>query len=360
MNTARHLTLIVLGAAVALSTACSHEEAELSSADLPPLEANVTEARAVTAERGIEVYGTVQPAVQSFVSARVMGPVVAVNAHAGQKVAKGATLLRIQPETATGQLAQAQGALAQTQAALSLAERNLARFEALHEQGAASDLELDMARMQNEQAEGAVKQAEGAVQAARTVAADADVTAPFPARVVERLVEVGDMAAPGRPLVRLESLDGRHMRLTVREGDIHRLELGQTIAVSLDARADLGTIQAEVTEIVPAADPATHTFTVKVDLGDVDVPSGLSGRATLAGDAVERVLVPESAVHRRGGLELVMVRADDGTARTRAVKVGAPTGDDWVEILSGIKPGDTVITDAAAPVADGTPVEVRS
>jgi RND family efflux transporter MFP subunit len=360
MNTTPRILILAVATALALTVACSHETAELSPADLPPLEASVTEARAVTAERAIEVRGTVQPTAQSFVSARVMGPVVAVNAFAGATVAKGATLVRIQPEATNGQLSQAQGALAQALAAHALAERNLARFEALHAQQAASDLELDMARMQHEQARGAVKQAEGAVQSAQTIASDADVTAPFPARVVEKLVEVGDMAAPGRPLIRLESLEGRRMRLTVREADIHRLTIGESLPVTLDARPDLGTIEAEIAEIIPSADPATHTFTVKVDLGKIDVPSGLSGRATLTGDAVERILVPAPAVHRRGGLELVMVLADDGSARTRAVKTGAMADDGWIEILSGIRPGDAVITDAAAPVADGTPVEVRS
>jgi len=289
-----------------------------------------------------------------------MGPVVAVNTWAGATVSKGQSLIEIQPETSKGQVAQAKGALAQARAALAMAEKNFKRFENLHAEKAASEVELDMARMQRDQARGAVDQASGAVHTAKTVAGEAAVTAPYSARVVERFVEVGDMAAPGRPLIRLESLEGRRLWLSVREADISRLEMDQIIPVTLDSRASYGAIEGTVVEIVPSADPATHTFTVKVDLGSVDVPSGISGRAAIPGDVVERVVIPASAVHRRGGLELVVVRAEDSSARTRAVTTGSELPDGQIEILSGISPGDFVVIDAPGAVADGTPLEVSS
>ena len=163
--------------------------------------AALTTVERVTEAAAIEVYGIVQPARQSFVSSRVMGPVVAIHVQAGDQVNKDALLLEIAPESIDGQVAQAMGAKAQAEAALALAEKNLRRFESLFEDNAASELELDMARMQYEQAQGAVRQAEGAVQAASAVAEESGVRAPFPARVVEKLVDLGDLAAPGRPLI---------------------------------------------------------------------------------------------------------------------------------------------------------------
>ena len=340
--------------------ACAPDTAELAESDLRPLTVEIIQAETVTSPKAIEIHGIVQSARQAFVSSRVMGPVVAVKTWAGAAVSKGQVLIEIQPETSKGQVAQAEGALAQARAALAMAERNFKRFENLHAEKAASEVELDMARMQYDQAKGAVDQAMGAVHTAKTVAGEAAVTAPFAARVVERLVEVGDMAAPGRPLIRLESLEGRRLWLSVREADIRRLEMGQKIPVTLDSRADYGAIDGTVIEIVPSADPATHTFTVKVDLGSVDVPSGISGRAAIPGDVVERVVIPASAVHSRGGLELVVVRAADDSARTRVVTTGSELPDGRVEILSGIKPGDFVVIDAPGAVADGTPLEVSS
>jgi len=173
------------------------------------------------------------------------------------------------------------------------------------------------------------------------------------------MVDVGDLVAPGRPLVRLESLSGRQIWLTVREADIHRVEEGQSIKVRFDSLQGQEPVQGTIDEIVPAADPTTHTFTIKVGLEDVEVASGTSGRGYLPGDQVERLKIPVSAVHQRGGLELVVIRAADGLARTRAVTLGRKLDEESVEVLSGLVEGDQVLIDISGPLAEGTPVEVN-
>jgi RND family efflux transporter MFP subunit len=354
----RSLVILVSLTVMAFSAGCGHDAPHGTAGNLEPIAVTTTEVEVVTEARPIEVRGIVQPARQSMISSRAMGPVVALKVQAGDTVAKGQALLEIQPGQSDGQLAQAEGALAQAKAALALAERNYQRFQALHAENAASDLELDMARMQYDQASGAVVQAEGAVRTASTIAEESEVQAPFAARVVSTMVEVGDLAAPGRPLVRIESIGGQQIWLTVRESDIARVVKGDRVSVQIDARPDLGILPGVVEEIVPSADPATHTFAVKVGLGDVRVPSGLSGRAVIRGDRTDRLVVPASAVHQRGGLELVVVCADDGTARTRAVTTGGKLEGGRIEILSGLKNGECVAIDAPGPIADGTPLEV--
>lgn len=359
MNTpARFLTLIPM-VALTLTAACGHEEPKQAGTALVPLQVQVTEVERVSVDRPIEVRGIVQPTRQAAVSSRAMGPVVALYVRPGDVVAKDHTLLEIQPQASEGQLSQAEGARAQAEAALALAERNFHRFEALHAEHAASDLELDMARMQYEQARGAVEQADGAVQTAASISDDSKVKAPFAARVTATMVEVGDLAAPGRPLVQVEAIGGQQIWLVVREGDVSRVAIGDTVSVEIDARPDLGIIGGKVVEIVPSADPATHTFTVKVGLGNATLASGLSGRAVISGDVTDRLVVPASAVHRRGGLELVVVRADDGTARTRAVTTGSAQEGGLIEVLSGLNEGDIVAVNAPGPVADGTTLEVE-
>jgi len=357
----RNPHLFALAALVVASVtimACGSHEAELAEADFAPVSVTLVPVENTSDASVIEVRGTVQPIRQASISSRVMGPVVAVKVRAGATVARDQTLIEIQPETSDAQLAQASGALAQAQAGLALAERNFKRYQALYAEKAASELELDMARMQYDQAQGAVEQAEGAVRAASSIASESVVKAPFAARVVKTMVEVGDLAAPGRPLVQVESREGQQIWLDVRETDIRRLAIGDEIAVRLDTRPDLGVVTGTIREIEPSADPSTHTFTVKADLGDLQVATGLSGRAAIVGDADDRLLVPAAAVHRRGGLELVVIRAEDGTARTRAVTTGTDLGDGRIEILSGLDAGDEVAIDLMAPVADGTPLEV--
>jgi RND family efflux transporter MFP subunit len=358
MKARRIFSIVTLAVAALTLTACGHDEPKTAEADLKPLSVEVAEVERITEAHPIDVRGVVQPARQAAVSSRATGPVVKLNVHAGSLVAKNQVLLEIQPETSAGQLGQARGALAQAEAALAMAERNYRRFEALHAENAASELELDMAKMQYEQARGAVEQAEGAVRSASSVADESAVRAPFAARVVETMVEVGDLAAPGRPLVRVESLEGQQMWLNVRQNDIGRVSVGDQLEMRLDAREDLGTISGRIQEITPSADPGTYTFIVKVGLGQIDVPSGFSGRATISGDTTDRLIVPLGALHRRGGLELVIVRAADGSARTRAVTTGSTIDDNRVEILSGLDAGESVVVNAPGPVADGTPLEL--
>jgi RND family efflux transporter MFP subunit len=337
---------------------CGKESAQSTPDARQALQAELVEVRAVEEPRAIEVQGVVQPERETFLSSRAMGPVVNIFVGPGDRVQAGERLLEIQHDLSHGQLAQAQGAKAQAEAALSLAERNYTRFQSLYEKNSCSELELDMARMQFEQAKGAVEQAAGAVAAASSVAEESVVSAPFDALVVEKLVNLGDLAAPGRPLIRLQSMTGRRLWLSVREADAGFVRTGMSLPVTLDSRPDLGILNGRVVEVVPAADMATHTVLVKVELGTAELMSGISGRAEIPGEIRRELLLPAGAVFQSGGLSLVTSVDAQGLARTRAVTVGASRGGE-VEILSGLSAGDRVVAVLAAPIADGTPVRAN-
>ncbi|HEX7528631.1 MAG TPA: efflux RND transporter periplasmic adaptor subunit, partial [Thermoanaerobaculia bacterium] len=204
--------LLAAGVAAAVLAGCgaSQDPSKKSSSPSPISAATALVERASLPDR-LTLYGTVTADRSAAVSSRVTANVVAVPARVGQAVNAGEVLVEIDPQTAKGQEAQARGALAQARAALSLAERNYERYKALAASGSASPLELDMNRMQYEQAKGAVQQGEGAVEAASSVARESRVTSPFAGRVASRLVEAGDLAAPGRPLVTIESATGRRL-----------------------------------------------------------------------------------------------------------------------------------------------------
>jgi RND family efflux transporter MFP subunit len=284
-----------------------------------------------------------------------MANVFAVPARVGQSVAAGDVLVEIDPQTARGQEAQAKGALAQARAGLALAERNYERYKGLAASGSASPLELDMTRMQYEQAKGAVQQGEGAVDAASSVARESRVTAPFAGRVAARLVEAGDLVAPGRPLVVVESATGRRLVVQVPASTAlaSGLSTGKRIAVKIDGVA--AELAGTVVEMSPGADPGSHTYTAILELSGAPVASGLTGHAFLDGAPRPSILVPESAVLASGGVSLIAIKDEEGRARTRVVTTGVAR-DGQVEILSGLSGGETVLVGLAAPPADGAPV----
>lgn len=337
------------------ATACGGHEPR--PAQPAAITAATAPAETLQIPRRLELYGTVEAERSAAVSSRVMGNVVAVRVKAGDSVAAGEVLVEIDPQTARGQEAQARGALAQAQGALTLAERNHGRFQALAKSGSASELELDMARMQWEQAKGAVAQARGAVESASSVANESRVLAPFAGRVAARLVEPGDFAAPGRPLVTVESAAGRRLVLSVPESVAGEpgLALGSRLAVSIDALGK-GELTGAVVERAPGADPASHTFRVKVEVAAANVPSGVAGRAFLETGARKTVVVPRAAVLPQGGISMVVVRDAEGKARSRAVTLGGEIADGRVEVLAGLAGGETLLTGLAAPPEDGAPV----
>lgn len=351
----------VLFPALLILAACAGREETAAPAAPPPVSARVASAEKVASPVTIELPGNVEADRTAAVSSRVMATVIAVHVQAGDRVRRGQVLVEIDAQTAAGQVSQARGGLAQAEAGLALAERNYERYKALAATQAASQAELDFARMQHDQAKGAVEQARGAVSSASSVASESRVTAPFDGRVMARMVEVGDLAAPGRPLVQIESSTAHRLSVAVPESLLSRagLSLGSPVTVSIDARPDLGRLTGTVAELAPAADPMAHSFTVEITLGGVEVPSGSSGRAWLSSGERSAVTVPAEAVLRQGGATLVVVRDSEGNAASRIVTLGSDLGDGRVEVLSGLAGGETVLLGLAAVPPLGSPVRVE-
>lgn len=336
----------------ALACGGKHEAKEAAPA---PVTAATAVAEGADLPDRVELYGTVAADRTAAVSSRVMANIVAVLVKPGDLVQTGDVLVEIDPATAKGQESQAKGALAQARAAFALAERNYQRYEALAKSGSASELELDMARMQYEQAKGAVQQGEGAVEAASSVARESRVAAPFAGRIAARMVEPGDFAAPGHPLVTIQSATGRRLVVQVPSttATASGLRAGQKVAVRIDGVP--GEMTGVVAEMSPGADPASHTFTAKIELTGAPVATGLTGRAFLDAGKRKTVLVPRRAVLQSGGIPMVAVRDAGGKARSRAVTTGDER-DGMIEILSGLSGGETVLVGLASLPADGAAV----
>ena len=306
----------------------------------------------------VEATGTLRAAREATLASKVMGNVTEIKKEAGDTVRAGEILLVIDSRDVAGQIAQARGALAQAQAAATLAETNFHRFEQLNERGAASQLELDQARYQFDTASGAVKQAEGAVAAASSYEAYARIPAPFSGRVVDRMCEVGDLAAPGRPLMKVE--DAEHLRLYAS------LEASRTAAATAGTKVDVlvpeagtGRFAGTVREITPAADPATRSILVKIDVdADPSLQAGLFGRALLPTGERSVLRVPASSVIRRGSITGVFILLD-GHAMLRMVTLDESHAD-APEVLSGLAAGDVIVVEPPATLVVGAPLEARS
>lgn len=298
--------------------------------------------------------GTVESLDRAVLTARLDGRIGALKVKAGDTVKAGAVLLTIVDNPAGQRLAEADSARGSAAARLQLAEQTLARYQKLKAGEAVTPLEFDRVVSEAEQARGALRAAEAAVDQARTMAGYAQVTAPYAARVASTSVEAGATVFPGTPLLALDRSGGWQVRLACPEALTGRIVPGTTLNVEIPSLQR--TLVASVTEVEPAADPASRSFQVKAALpDDPQLAAGLYARAAHAGGTADTLLLPAAALVTRGQLTGVYVVAD-GRLHWRLVRTGRALGDRF-EVLAGLGVGEQVVVSGTERAVNGARVE---
>ncbi len=355
------LAVATLLGAAALLPGCSRE-APAAEPAAATVRARVQPVAASVVPSHAEAIGSLESLREVTLSGKVMGTILSIEKTAGESVRRGERLVVIDARDVEGQIRQAEGALAQARAAASIAAANRQRFEALFARGSASPLELDQARFQDETSKGAVAQAEGALAAAKSYSAYAEIAAPFDGRVVDRMCEVGEMAAPGRPLLRIEDPARLRLRASLPESEAAGAAPGGKVDVVIPSLGDRP-FEGTIAEVVPAVDPATRSVLLKIDLApDPALRSGMYARAIVPIGTRRAIRVPEDAIRRRGGLTGVFV-VEEGRARYRLVQIDASSPSPasqggTVEVVAGLDERDSLLLDPPATLVEGTRVEV--
>jgi len=379
---------VAIALAVALSlTGCGSGHGAPKTAEAheaAPVRVDALTVRETSLPSYYEATGTVRARTAATISAKVMGYVRQVNVNVGDRVRAGSTLVVLDSRDLDAGYRQAQAALnearsavpeadngiAGAKAALDLAQVTYNRYKGLYEKDSVSRQEFDemsmklkvaranyeMAQARRAQLSSKIAQAEQGVAAAAVNRSYAFITAPFDGIVTEKPVEPGNLAAPGQPLLTIERAGSYRLEAAVEEGKLSTVHVGQKVEVDLDALG--ASLNGRVTEIVPAVDAATRTFTAKIDLPySPQLRSGLYGRARFPLAAKKVIAVPPEAVVENG--QLVSVYVTDGAyARSRLVTVGDRDAGRY-EILSGLNPGERVIAPVPPGIADGARVEVN-
>jgi RND family efflux transporter MFP subunit len=250
-----------------------------------------------------EVVGTVRSKQRAVVEAKVSGRVLEYTATPGAMVKAGDLLARLDVQ-------EIQAKVDQARAMLDQAKRDFDRQKQLIASNATTRQEFDAA-------DARVKIGTGAVSEAETMMSYAKVTAPFDGVVTRKLADVGDLAMPGKPLLEIEAPTSLRFEADLPEAILDRVKLGAKMPVRLAK-----VIEGTVSEISPVADPVSRTFRVKLDLPQTEgLRTGQFGRVSVPVAEVKLLLVPQSAVLKRGQMELVFV-AKEGKAALRLVKTG--------------------------------------
>jgi len=290
-------------------------------------------------------------------ASQVMGTIRRVNAREGDRVRRGQVLVLIDEAQqqaayagAKASLQASQESIAAAEADFTLAETTLKRYQMLYEKRSLTPQEYDevktrltsavarrgAARANLTQAEARVIEAKAAVDFTR-------VLAPFDGVVTSKLAEPGAMAMPGVAMLIVEDPSRFRLEVQVDESQIPAVKFGEPVSMTIDGLGSQS-IEGKVTQIVPAADPASRTFTVKIDLpSNPEIRSGLFGRARFPRGQREAIEIPEDAVLKRGQLQAVYVVDSERLASLRFVTLGSASGG-RVEVLSGLQSGDRIVT----------------
>jgi RND family efflux transporter MFP subunit len=361
-----------LGSLLLASTGCSGEKREALPSPETVHDVQSAVVQRTSVPNYYEAVGTVRPIQSAQVAAQTMGNIVRMNVREGDHVLKGQVLAVIDDSQTRAGLDRAiagqnaaQQEIAAANAEYALAESTLKRYQVLYDRKSVSPHEFDevktryeAAKARRELALAGDAGAKAAVAQARTSLGYTQVRAPFSGTVIAKLAETGNLAAPGAPLYTVEDASLFRLEATVDESGMGSVRLGELVPVTLDAVGGKS-FTGKVVEIVPAADPASRSFVVKVQLPkDAAIRSGLFGRAEFPIGTREGLPIPNTAVVKRGSMQAVYVLGPDEIASLRYVTLGTPV-ENQVEVLSGLESGERIVTNPGGRELNGKRVEVR-
>ncbi len=299
--------------------------------------------------------GSVRSVVRSVLTSKVVGNVKEVRVREGDRVEKGEVLLTIESRDIRAKIRQAEGALQSANAVLKNTESNYRRLSALYSRGSATRFEFDGAVLQLENAKGMVKQAEGGLREARTMEQYSRILAPMDGVVSRKMIDVGEQAAPGRPLLTIEKTSRLQFDTFVPESILPSLAVGQQVSMTIDA-LDGKTFSGRIAEMEPSADPVSHSARVKIDMEDRGklIP-GMYGKARFITGERSTIRIPEKAVVKRGQITAVFIIDPERILHLRLIRTGESRSG-WTEVLSGLRDGDRIALSELDRIEDGMEV----
>jgi len=270
-----------------------------------------------------------------------MATIAAMPVRAGDAVEEGDVLVMLDSRELEARLEQQRQQVVAAEARLAEVQSNYRRIRPLAERGVTTQAELDRIESVLRSAQAELARAREAADEATTALSYSTITVPFAGRIIDRFADPGDTVMPGEPLLKV--YDPRDLRLeaNVRESLAAGLKRGEELVVRIDALGE--EFPVVVDEIVPLADPGSRSFVVKVSLpARPNLYPGMFGRLLIPSGITKRFYIPARAIARLGQLEFVRVVGDDGIVR-RYVRTGIQRDDGWVEVLSGLEPGEKLI-----------------
>jgi len=308
-------------------------------------------------KRVVETAGTLMPWDEVVISSETGGTIEEILVDMGDKVNKGAVLLKLDQREAKLNLEIAQKTLDKDRALLQEAKNNLKRSNDLFERGIISASEKDNIQTQHDIADAQLAQSESAMNLAKKRLEDVTVTAPISGEIKKRHVSKGETIKDKVPLFVIVRTDPLKFYGTIAEKFSPQIKVGQNINIQVDAYEDK-IFSGRIERISPAIDLETRTLTIEAMIPNSKgmLKPGFFAKGIIATITENNVpFAPESAVYSSVGITKLFVIEGD-IAKEKNIKLGLKENN-LVEIGNGVKHGDVVAVSNLDRLYDGVKVK---
>lgn len=336
--------LLVYGGYTLLMSNKAKSEAKAKNVTVKPFAVSVATVGSKDLIKELELVGTIVPNREVNIASETMGRIRSVNMELGQVKGSGSLLITIDDELK-------RTALQQAEISLEKAKKEYERVQMVQVENALPDQTIDNAKW-------AVQLAETQVAAAQRQVRDTRISAPISGTVTAKNIEVGSMVQPGQVLGTIVDLANLKLRVNVPEKDVFNLKVGDPVAITTEVYPGV-TLEGRIKAIIGKADEA-HTYPVEITIPNNrnhPLKAGMFGRVSfLSLPSRTSVVIPRAAVI--GSVKNAQVYVVNGnTVRLRDVVLGEEVGTN-VEVLSGLKEGEQVVSTGQNNLRDSMQVEV--
>lgn len=327
------------------------------SKDVPVVKTKVVTLDSVS--EGYSYSGEVHGRFESQLAFQVSGKITRRNVELGSVVRAGSVLMQIDPMDIQQGVIAAKAQLQAAQSQFKLAKDNLDRFKALYDQKYMSQAEFSRYQNDYDSAEAMLRQAKAQFTQGSNQLKYCNLYADGAGVVAGVSAESGQVVVAGQPVVVLVKGSEREVEINVPENRLDKLTNGQQFQVTFWALPNVA-VRGKVREVSPMADPVTRTYKVRISLLNLPSALKLGMTATVAEAAIQdqnAVYIPLSAIYQTQDIPGVWI-VRHGSVKLQPVKLGTFGDGDQVQVVEGIKAGDTIVTAGVHKLREGEKVRI--
>ena len=352
------LLVIVLGLVVAIRSGVNAGSKNSAATALPVTSVQTVPVRYMDSTPTLILSGTIESQTTAAVSAKISGRIAEVLVQEGQTVSAGDPLITLEAVELANTARQASDALRKAQISYDLAKSDFDRYQGLYTKGALSAQQLETASAKLKIAEADLSSAAANQSSANQQLSYSVITAPVAGVIANKTATIGQVVAPGNPLVTVQDLRSVYAVINIEQKSLGAIKEGQTGVVTVDAypgKKFTGIVET----INPEASSASRMFRTKIKLpnsGSELRPGMFATVELVTGEQRATLTVPQGAVVQKQGQYYVFV-AENSKAVRKAIEVGSVTGSN-LEVKAGLADGELVITTSVNRLKDGDTVRV--